>query len=687
MAYSTKLTLYQGAPIDPARNMKIESIEDLLSNIVSVSWTDFKRLFPAETQTVKVAYSDEETVFSQISDMMFNYARVDYGDGDNLFSWYYFVTSMRFIADSTFEVEMSLDVLNSFAWESWLSPRTYVRRALTKRWESNGMPVLPFTAEDAQGEIVRSDDELIPTSPVYLVWRNYESGKPACYYIPQSSSQVKDAFASLIVESGLRFECTGLTSFLIDSGKGTASKTLTAGAYIFVSGIISDSKGNQINKGYIINDSGTILLEATGATGSLIENTMKIKSEGKFRLFRETWVISQQPNGGNVSFTKTGEEKPLLTSPFSTLDRTQSDLAKIVEIPYPAEGANLIYEIDSDKHVYGRFVNLENSISWSTTQGLDGLDTALKPTNPADTRTSAYHFEPKLYSKQFVYYKFVYDSYAAVVGIDDFANPNFNVNITMTPSSSVSSSLIFRLEPVTGGWNEIKEDFPFLIASDRNNEVAIYSSAWIDYLRNGYNYDKKKQGVDIATTSLSTVGSLLTSVMSIIGGAGLLASGGGAPAGVSMIAGGVASAVGSSVGAGTSIASINLAQEQREANYRRQAMNVASINDLSLFKAYGGGGLRVQRWQPRDDFNKRLQAMFYYRGYNVSQVQAPQLHVRKWFDFIECAPSWTSSALENCQQRFLTLLEQKLGEGVTIFHKVEKSWDLTQEKGNYEIDN
>lgn len=686
MAYSTKITLYQGAPIDSARNMKIDEIKTLLEGVSSLEWADFKRVFPSENHLIKLSFSDEEAVFSQESRLAFNYARIDYDDGDNLFSWYYFVNSMRFIADSTFEVELSLDVLNSFGWESWLSPRTYVRRALIKRWESNGMPVLPFTAEDAQGEIVRSDDELIPTSPVYLVWRNYESGKPACYYIPESVSQVKNAFASLIVESGLRFECTRLTSFIIDSGKGTASKILTAGAYIFVSGIISDNKGNQINKGYIINDSGTILLELTGASGSLIENTMKIKADGKFLLYRETWVISQESNGGDVSFTKTGEKKPLLTSPFSTLDRTQSDLAKIVEIPYPAEGANIIYEIDADKHIYGRFVNLENSISWSTTRELDELGIALKPTNPADTRVSAYLFEPKLYSKQFVYYKFVYDSYSAVVGIDDFLNPNFDIKITMTPSSSVSSSLIFRLEPVTGGWNEIKEDFPFLIASERNNEVAIYSSSWIDYLRNGYNYDKKKQRMDIATTSLSTVGSILTSVMSIIGGAGLLASGGGAPAGISMIAGGVASAVGSSVGAGTSIASINLAQEQRETSYKRQSMNVASINDLSLFKAYGGGGLRVQVWRPREDYNQRLQAMFYYRGYNVSQVQAPQLHVRKWFDFIECAPSWTSSALENCQQRFLYLLEQKLGEGVTIFHKAENSWDLAQEKGNYEID-
>lgn len=694
MSYSTKITLYQGAPIDPARNMKVESIQDLLSTIVSVSWTDFKRLYPAETQTIKLNYSDEEVAYSQISDMAFNYARIDYGDGDNLFSWYYFVNSMRFIADSTFEVELSLDVLNSFGWESWLSPRTYVRRALIKRWESNGMPVLPFTGEDAQGDLVRTSDSLVETNPVYLVWRNYgedengKAGTPTCFYIPKNPQQVKNGFKSDIkhAKNAYRFDCTAETSFtIIDSTDGSSKqKTLPAGTYLFgtATRIVGD---NAYNYGYVFDESGAIQLTNGHVGTPSTLNALVVCAIGSFSLSFEPWTISLSTDL-KPTFTKEGNKTPVTSSPFSTLDRTSSDLAKIVEIPYPAGGANLVYEYNAEGGLYGRFLYLEDSISWTKNFSLNKLRGALK-SNLADTREDALGHDPKLFSKQFLYYKWVYDSYSDSIGVDDFSVGDFRVKLTMTPSSSVGSSLIFRSAPFTGVWNDIRDDFPHLVASDRNNEIAIYSSAWIDYLRNGYNYDKKKQSMDIASTSLSAVGGLVTSLLSIIGGAGMIASGGGAPAGVAMIAGGVTSAVGAGVGAGTSIASSVISQNQREESLKRQAMNVAAINDLSLFKAYGGGGIRLQIWEAREDYKKRLESLFYYRGYNVSQTQAPALHVRKWFDYIEAIPSWSSEALANCQKRFLDILSQRLSEGVTIFHKVENAWDLAQEKGNYEIDN
>ena len=694
MAYSTKITLYQCAPIDPARNMKIEDIKTLLEDVTSISWTDFKRVFPAESHTIKLSFSDDEVAYSQDAGIGFNYARIDYSNGDNLYSWYYFVDAVRFVASSTFEVELSIDVLNSFEWGEWLSPRTFVRRALTKRYDASGFPILPFTGEDAQGDIVRTSDSLVETSPAYLVWRNYKTsdsaegaGTPTCLYIPEKATQVKDGFNSDIAhaKNAYRFECSAETSFsVVDTTDGTQKQlTLPAGNYLF--GYATRVSGdNAYNYGYVFNERGNVKITNGHVGTPSTLNVMAVHAIGSFSLFIEPWTISISADL-KPTFTKTGDKTPVKSSPFFTLDRTASDLAKIVEIPYPAGGANLVYEYNSEGQLYGRFVYLEDSISWEQNFSLNKLRGSLK-LNLADTREEALAHDPKLFSKQFLYYKLVYDSYSDSIGVDDFSVGNFRVKLTMTPSSSVSSSIIFRSSPLTGEWNDIREDFPHLIASDRNNEIAIYSSAWIDYLRNGYNFDKKKQSMDIASSSLSAVSGLVTSLLSIIGGAGMVASGGGAPAGIAMIAGGVTSAVGAGVGAGTSIASSVISQNQREESYKRQAMNVGSINDLSLFKVYGGGGIRLQVWEAREDYKKRLGTLFYYRGYNVSQTQLPALHVRKWFDYIEATPSWSAEALANCQKRFLDILSQRLSEGVTIFHKVENTWDLTQEKGNYEID-
>lgn len=686
--YSTKLTLYSGAPIDPARNMAIEDLPSLLEKRSKIAWEDFKRVFPAEEHTIKLSYVDHEAVFSQYAGVGFNYARIDYSDGDNLYSWYYFVNSMRFIADSTFEVTLSIDALNSFGWEDWLSNRTFVRRALVKRWDENGFPILPFTAEDAEGDVIRTGFRAIQTSPAYLVWRNYITGAPTCYLIPNAPIIVNNAFTSLVAGGSYRFACSGSTVFTITSSKGSSSITLGSGAYVFVSGYVNIDGGKLEYRGYIITEEGEALLEQDGVSGTLIENDVKISARGTFVLGREDWIFTKASDSDTVTFKRLSDDvTPVETSPFSTIDRTQSDIAKIVEIPYPAGGANLIYELDSEGHIYGRFEALEASISWTKSDyPLPRFRSALKPASPVDSKDDAIALDPKLLSGQFFYYKFVYDSYSTSVFLDNFTSSDFAVNITMTPSSSVSSSLIFQITPAEGKWGDVREDFPHLIASDRNNEIALYSSDWIDYLRNGYNYDLKKQGMDIATASLTAVSGAVTSLLSIIGGVGAMSSGAGAPAGASMIAGGVIGMAGSLAGGGTSITSSLINQEQREINYKRQSANVSSINDLSLFKAYGGGGLQVQVWQAREDYLKRLRTLFYYRGYKVAQRQLPATHVRKWWDYLECVPSWTSEALANCQRRFLTLLEQRLGEGVTIYHKVGDSWDLEQEKGNYEID-
>lgn len=695
--YLTKVRLYGQTKIDPARNLRVENIRDYLGGLELSSrvFEDFKRTYPGRELTIRLPISDEESEVSFDSGLAYNYACLTYSNGDSSYDWYYFVTSFHFIADSTLEVSLRLDSINTFPWEGWLSDRTYISRALVNRWNANGSAIVDPVSEGVSGEIVKKSEGTFPTTPTYLIYRNDTKGVPAMYAVARGGIPATGPL-HVLTETiddkmfigndprlhgwGIRYETSPSDTISVEFNSNGQSGHWTADgetSYIVCFEITQDPV-TSINYGQLVlrGDSSTLKLGPRFSVGTVNPSS------------KTDFVASTQDGApaysGSVNSSDVMENpEPVLTQDFADIDRTASDLAKIVEIPYRGNLGQGDFEMRKGG-VYLRFTDLDSNSITATLTMSAGLLSKRKP-GPTATKATAMLADPKLSSSEFSYYKLVYDSYSTSFGGENLPEGAYEVTIDFVPSSSISSSLIFKAKPSSGSWRNIKEDYPFLIASDRNNEMPLYSSAWFDYLRNGYNYDKKKLAVGNATSVFSGLGSILASALSIAGGASLIASGAGTPAGIGMVVGGatgIASAIG---GTSTSIWSNAVGQEQKENALKRQAYSVQSINDLSLFKSYGEGALKWEYWGPRDDFENLLKNLFFYRGYARGVYGVPNMHVRTSFDYFEGTPSWNAEALTNAQKEFLDDLASRLMAGVTILHKYQDDWDFEQEKNNLEV--
>ena len=690
--YLTKVRLYGQTKIDPARNLRVENIRDYLGGLEMSShvFEDFKRTYPARELTIRLPISDEESEVSFDSGLAYNYACLTYSNGDSSYDWYYFVTAFHYIADSTLEVSLRLDSINTFPWEGWLSDRTYISRALINRWNADGSAIVDPVSEGVTGEIVKKNEGTFPTTPTYLIYRNDTKGVPAMYAVARGGipatgrlhvlAEAIDDKISTGNAWGIRYETSSTDVISVEwkSNGQTGHWTATGEtSYLLFFDVIQDSATN-IKYGQLVLKGSSHSLEL-GPRFSIGAVNPSSKTD---------FMVSTQDGApaysGSVNSSDVMENpEPVKTQDFADIDRTASDLAKIVEIPYRGNLGQGDFEMRKDG-VYLRFTDLDSNSIMATLTMSAGFLSKRRP-GPTATKESAMVADPKLSSSEFSYYKLVYDSYSTSFGGENLPEGVYEITIDFVPSSSISSSLIFKVKPSSGKWRNVKEDYPFLIASDRNNEMPLYSSAWFDYLRNGYNYDKKKLAVGNATSVFSGLASILASALSIAGGAGLIASGAGSAAGIGMVVGGatgIASAVG---GTATSIWSNAIGQDQKENALKKQSYSVQSINDLSLFKSYGKGALKWEYWGPRDEFENSLENLFFYRGYARGIYGVPNMHVRTSFDYFEGTPSWNSEALTNAQKEFLDDLASRLMAGVTILHNYQNEWDFEQAKNNLEV--
>ena len=691
--YSTAIKLYE-TEIDPRRNLYIEEIEQYLDECKSTQFIDFKRFTPSQSITVKLDYSDQSLALSNYlhTSFMFNYARVTYASDAGVgYFWYYFVSSIELIADATISVTLSLDSINSFRnWTGALTARTYVNRQLTHRWNDDGTPVNIFRPEDVSGSIIKDSERYVTTDPRYLIFDGI-NGSPSLEMTNDDGLITKDRI--YIDRNYLKGKFVDESKFCICLGFGTklityeymlpsTNKTVTMKistvktCYV---GFIKLSDGMTYK--FIIDSDGTVLGSAKNSWNTIV----RIEAIGSFTASLCT------VNGTTTDDISFEEPYTTRTRAFNSIDRSLSSICKIVEIPFAPDN-----ESSGCFKFIGSYDETSTAYSYSIRYILDSLET--QPIHSIDlslanivikrpstlTKSEALLKDPKIYSGAFSYYKVVYDSYSSVINLENINTKATDFRLKWYGSSAISSSSIVMLEQLyyTSTGNEVivepvnvEEDYPILLTSDRNNELPLYSSEWLNYLRNGYNYDKKANSLGIVSSLASTLGALIS-------GAATIASGGSSAAATipTMVA-----MTTSAVHGWTNTASTINSQLAKETQLKNQSASVSTINDISLFKIYGKGTIKVEWWTPRTDYKLRLGKLFFYRGYAVNSYLNPDLHCRTSFDYIECIPSWSGDFIKRTPPQFISLLNDRLQEGVTIIHYYENTWDIAQEKGNLEV--
>lgn len=384
----------------------------------------------------------------------------------------------------------------------------------------------------------------------------------------------------------------------------------------------------------------------------------------------------------------------------SAWDRTDPKLIKIIKLPYiPTE----ISVEDSDE---GKFVRI-NSLDWefnndthalklyTRTQKLEKEFNIKEQYNPFEAlnklninlSTNALrddNNESKLYHSDFYQPKFVYDSFGLSFNLEAVNSSKYLLdnafNLKYNVTTTMNSRFLFSFPQYVSSL--ASQDYNNIVCVARNNEIPLYTSAYLNYVRTGYNYDVKNKQNALAK-------GVATTVVSAAGGAilGAVKGSGGGPVGI---------AVGAAIGLATGIISTAASQAQAENNINQkleeaqnQAVSVAGSDDIDILTAYSNNRAKMVTYKCSDTMKSLLSDLFYYCGYIENIMSKPNMNSRYWFNYIQCEAdiempgNFNRDVLDNIKQKYL--------EGVTVMHVhrdlagQNPQWDLDQEKENWEV--
>lgn len=400
-------------------------------------------------------------------------------------------------------------------------------------------------------------------------------------------------------------------------------------------------------------------------------------------------------------------------------DRTDPQIAKIIELPYNPfdrgysthgtllySSGNLKYDFSENRfpEVITRDISFSSDISpakelyfdnnkWITSETFSRND--LRKVDWGILKD--YEVETKLLHSDFQHYDFVYDSFkytfynefADIKGITESISSSF-LKCEYTVSNTVSSTFMFSFNkffPVTIS----SRDYNDILIVNRNNEVPIYNNYYLNYLRNGYNYDvKNKEQQQVA----SGIGMGL-SAASLAVGIALSATGVGSAVGSGAIIGGISGIAGSLAGTINSSISADKNLQQKLEQSKNQSASVKGADDIGLLGKYTDGNkAKIVHYRVSTETYAKLADFFHYCGYKCDYQGIPDTTSRFWFNFIQCEPVFKeNTSTAKISNDIKQDLINRYKSGVTVLHKqlLEDEheqyydyWDFEQERVNYE---
>ena len=402
--------------------------------------------------------------------------------------------------------------------------------------------------------------------------------------------------------------------------------------------------------------------------------------------------------------------------PISFVDRTDPLLLKIIKLPYRplyldfnADGVltsipngwayegtladfphmlkyvddNTTNALSHELFLYGENANYESPydvLNYETQAGRGHLV----------SRNSKY--ETKLLHSDFFLQKFVYDSFdflfrAEFMETDGGAqtlSAIFSVSLTM------SSKFMFQFPLTTfnSGLKLDTQDYSGMLYIVRNNELPIYNSAYLNYIRTGYNYDIKTRNRQLRS-------SIIGGTLSIAGAIGSFATAGitgglSIPVGVSLLT----TATGSFYNAISQTAQHdqNIAERLRSAEM--QGLSIAGSDDVDLMSIYTNDNkAKLVKYEVSPKMKNALYDLFYYCGYVAGYQGIPDLKSRVLFNFVQADVIFDRTP--NMPQDELEELISKFKEGITFLHEYDLKnadeedvvgWDFEQQYENWETE-
>ena len=549
----------------------------------------------------------------------------------------------------------------------------------------------------------------------YLLYKNQNDPSESltnpveCYLIPENATEVNVANITDGIlpinafevgnEYWLRFEDGNTNTFSLADGTTLGAVS----GYDDVYYIIKRDSHNRL----IVNVYGGI----TGVTELYHRNTYETTHLVLNDLPQEFIVapfgITLNYSSTNLTYNNATKQYWTNTSLNTTLnsindlDRTDAKLIKLIKLPYcPYNFVVSGNKLDISSDTNWLYTTLVQSGSFIIALKLQDLNIKLNGEfslplsaqvfsalgglhlSPSLTLLRNNTYEPKIYHSEFYSPTFVYDSFVLKFELEKcdlnyyINNKSYNASkLKFVVTSTINSRFMFVVANYQCKFSESNFYNMFTIA--RNNEEVLYNTPYINFIRNGFNYEVKSKNIQ---NTANWVGAGL----GVVGGIGGIALGVVAKNPLAVV-GGVVSIVSSLKGAITTQVQSENAMAQKLDQLRNQIASATGSDDVDLMSIYAKNRVILMTYKPNELMTNMLYDLFFYAGYASGRMGIPNHTRRVNFDYLECEAKIES--LTTIPEDCLNELIACFATGVTYIHKTSrtsKKWDVKQEYENWE---
>lgn len=699
MANTCTIKLYEDCKILPKRNFVVEDIETYLSTLEVITKSNFQYIKPALSLSIKV---DLTSYYYLRLDNDGNINYVSVNDGININ--YYFVVGRRWKGDSTLELDLKLDTLNTFNAQNGklvFNDKTRILREHRDRYEEKvGGNIyrrkVDYISESIYPQLVKqnvNDTYVVPFSSLdwYLIYANQNDPSDSlinpvrCLMCASEKINIKlgDTTATFnpddFVEDRYYYvDLTQQPSFSFNDNYGAFDYSQYQDVQL-----ISFQKDNNsilVALWKVVNGFVNLI---TAVNRSIIEftNVNGLKYYNGFNIIdlRYEVVINNSQEVNIVASSGIYEIEGI-----ESIDRTNPKLIKIIKLPYPP--LNFEYDLDSDTYSIPDSISIGNeynileltNLNTKFDYSFDGSDynpfSAMKTALVSDFSqliNKNIDYESKLYHSDYYQPKFFYDSFGFTFKLEKLMSTAITNRFTIgyLVASTINSRFMFYFDTYKRTL-DVAQDYDKYLIITRNNEEVLYNNSYITYIRTGYNYDVKSKNLAQASSIGSFAISALGTAVGIATGNVALTTSMGI---------GLVQNLYSSI---NSIAQQENSFEAKQTQLKNQATSVATNDDIDLMSKYTKNKLAYNIYVVSPQMKKALFDLFYYSGYKTDYCGIPNTSTRKLFNFLQCECVFESHAKMN--DDMLEDIITKYADGITILHNFNNYWEFEQIHENWE---
>lgn len=712
------ITLYAAPYLAPEKNFIVENIEDYLNTynegLFSIPNFQYQRL--EREKVIKIAVTqtwDSRDFFP------YNYVVIENesNEGDPYeHAAGYFIVGYEQRAENTIALSLQLDVLNTFYdfYKTRFDESTYIRRAHKNRYRVYAKtselvtlsPIFDHVPEGDSPQLFEKDNRRVITDDrgmtaadyFYLIYRtSAASGVPCIDFCADRNIKIGENPTGNPYTLLCSDMAQGRYYYLLGPATFTLSNNLNppiSAAWAINNGFAVFWKDGDDIKARIVDEN---TFEEYTAGAAVTSNPYLRVTAGDKLYFSSSLTGDTEEIKTFSSITiNAGTGGDIILPSIAALDRTDSRIVKVIECPYCP--VDFTYDEDTEAYTFDHFAqkspegflrtyDLQARLPSVTLGSLDLRGVVTEELEPAQiTQPSIPVLEdPKLKTSPYFLPILFYDNFQLPVRLEDFSitprqTGSISLAVRYKQSSDISSALCFYAEPSGGRTfrrqRQAERYEPYMPAT-RNNEIPLYSSDYLNYLRNGFNYDKKKQeqalGQQATMAGIQAIASLLSFALAVPTG-GISAA-----AGIGLAAGAIGSAA--SLAFNKKEGEDTLAQKINQ--LKAQSFRVSSVDDLDLLKTYSDNKLFYTELSLTNEEHDAKNKAFREYGYAVGRNGKPDdldgedlLNGRRYYNFLQCDPVFILPTGQQVGRRGLTGvveyapdIAEKFSAGVMIWHR------------------